>query len=152
MTKVVLIGAGSVSFGTGTLCDLFAAREELKGSTVALVDVNPEALRVMAQVARRMNEATGEPFVIEATADRREALPGAQFVIISIAVKRNERWRLDFQQGHSPHRSLSDRHGHRRCRQHERVLGPAAVPQHAARHLWPAGPVVRPRHEPTRHA
>ena len=96
MTKIVLIGAGSVSFGTGTLCDLFAAREELKGSTVALVDVNPEALRVMAQVARRMNEATGEPFVIEATADRRQALPGARFVIISVAVKRNERWRLDF--------------------------------------------------------
>jgi alpha-galactosidase len=96
MTKIVLIGAGSASFGTGTLCDLFAAREELGGSTIALVDINPDALRTMAQIARRMNEATGKPFVIEATTDRNKALPGAQFVITAVAVKRNERWRLDF--------------------------------------------------------
>jgi alpha-galactosidase len=97
MTKIVLIGAGSVSFGTGTLCDLFAAREELKGSTIALVDINPASLQLMTQVAQRLNAATGEPFVIQATTDRCQALPGAQFVITSIAVKRNERWRLDFQ-------------------------------------------------------
>src|SRR5512135_3791684 len=97
MAKIVLIGAGSVSFGTGTLCDLFAAREELRGSTIALVDINPASLQLMAQVAQRLNAATGEPFVIQATTDRCQALPGAQFVITSIAVKRNERWRLDFQ-------------------------------------------------------
>ena len=97
MTKIVLIGAGSVSFGPGTLCDLFAARQELAGSTIALVDTDPEALRTMAQLAQRMNRATGKPFIIEATPDRREALPGAQFVIIAVAVRRNERWRLDFQ-------------------------------------------------------
>jgi alpha-galactosidase len=97
MTKIVLIGAASASFGTGTLCDLFAAREALQGSSIALVDINPEALRVMAQVAQRMNEATGEPFVIQATTERREALPGAQFIVIAVAVQRNERWRLDFQ-------------------------------------------------------
>jgi len=97
MTRIVLIGAGSASFGTGTLCDFFAAREELEGSTIALVDINPDALRTMAQIAQRMNEATGEPFVVEATTDRCEALPGAQFVIIAVAVKRNEHWRLDFQ-------------------------------------------------------
>jgi alpha-galactosidase len=97
MTKIVLIGAGSVSFGTGTLCDLFAAREELKGSTIALVDVNPASLQLMTRVAQRLNAATGEPFVIQATTDRCQALPGAQFVVTSIAVRRNERWRLDFQ-------------------------------------------------------
>jgi alpha-galactosidase len=97
MTKIVLIGAGSVSFGPSTLCDLFAAREELRGSTIALVDIKPEALQLTAQVAQRMNEVAGEPFVIEATTDRREALVGASFVIIAVAVERNERWRLDFQ-------------------------------------------------------
>jgi alpha-galactosidase len=51
----------------------------------------------MAAVTRRLNAATGDPFVIEAHTDRREALPGAAFVIISVAVQRNERWRLDFQ-------------------------------------------------------
>jgi alpha-galactosidase len=97
MAKIVLIGAGSISFGPSTLSDLFAAREELRGSTITLVDIKPEALQLMAQVARRMNEAAGEPFVIEATTDRCEALPGAHFVIIAVAVERNERWRLDFQ-------------------------------------------------------
>jgi alpha-galactosidase len=97
MTKIVLIGAGSVSFGSGTLCDLFAARDHLRGSTIALVDINPGALDTMAAVARRLNAATGTPFVIEATTDRRAALPGAAFVIIAVAVRRNERWRLDFE-------------------------------------------------------
>jgi alpha-galactosidase len=97
MTKIVLIGAGSVSFGASMLRDLFAAREELRGSTITLVDINPEALQVMAQVAQRLNEVTGKPFVIEAATDRCKGLPGAQFVIISVAVKRNERWQLDFQ-------------------------------------------------------
>jgi alpha-galactosidase len=79
------------------LRDLFVAHQELNGSTISLVDVNPEALRIMAQVARRLNEAAGEPFSIEATTDRCEVLSDAQFVIISVAVKRNELWRLDFE-------------------------------------------------------
>jgi alpha-galactosidase len=97
MTRIVLIGAGSAQFGTDMLRDLFAAREELKGSTISLVDVNPKALRTMTQVAHRLNEAAGEPFAVEATTDRCEVLSGAQFVIISVAVKRNELWRLDFE-------------------------------------------------------
>jgi alpha-galactosidase len=97
LTKIVLIGAGSAQFGTDMLCDLFAARDELEGSAIVLVDINPEALEIMVQVARRLNEATGQPFLIQATTDRVEALPDAQFVIISIAVKRNELWRQDFQ-------------------------------------------------------
>ena len=97
MTKLVLIGAGSTSFGTDTLRDLFAARKELNGSTIALVDTNPEALRLMSRVAQRLNEAKGGPFAIQATTDRCEALAGAGFVIIAVAVQRNERWRLDFQ-------------------------------------------------------
>lgn len=97
MTKIVLIGAGSASFGANMLRDLFIAREELHGSTIALVDVNTSALQVMAQVYQRLNEAMGQPFQLEATSDRTEVLPGAQFVIVSVAVKRTERWRLDFQ-------------------------------------------------------
>lgn len=97
MTKIVLIGAGSVSFGPGTLSDLFAAREALRGSTIVLVDINAESLRVVEEVARRMNEAVGAPFTIQATTDRLTALPGAEFVIIAVAVQRNARWRLDFE-------------------------------------------------------
>lgn len=97
MTKLVLIGAGSYAFGYATFRDLFAARATLAGSTVVLVDINPQALNLMLRFALRLNEAAGCPFIFEATTDRRAALPGADFVIISIAVKRNELWRLDFQ-------------------------------------------------------
>ena len=97
MTKIVLIGAGSWSFGARTLSDLFAARQQLHGSTLVLVDINPKALKLMTDVANRMNTATGEPFNIEAYRDRCEALPDAKFVIISVAVRRNELWRQDFQ-------------------------------------------------------
>ncbi len=96
-TKIVLIGAGSVSFGTGTLCDLFGAHEALRGSTIALVDTDPAALERMLRVARRMNEALGKPFILQAATDRTEVLPGAGFVILAVAVQRNARWRLDFE-------------------------------------------------------
>lgn len=97
MTKIVLIGAGSAQFGTDMLGDLFAARKGLEGSTIWLVDTDLEALQTMAQVARWLNKATGLPFQIEASTDRCQALFGAGFVIISIAVKRNQLWRLDFE-------------------------------------------------------
>ena len=96
-TKIVLIGAGSVSFGIGTLCDLFGAHEALRGSTIALVDTNPDALERMVRVAQRMNAALGEPFTLQAAIDRTEVLHGAGFVILAIAVQRNARWQLDFE-------------------------------------------------------
>ncbi|MGQ9908600.1 MAG: family 4 glycosyl hydrolase [Candidatus Flexifilum sp.] len=97
MTRIVLIGAGSYAFGYSTFRDLFHARDQLRGSTVVLVDINPTALELMTRFAERLNRAAGSPYVIESTTDRRAALVGAQFVIISVAVKRNELWRLDFQ-------------------------------------------------------
>ena len=97
MSKIVLIGAGSYQFGSGTLSDLFRYREVLRGSTVALVDTDSEALARMAGVARRLNHVMGEPFTFSGTGDRLEALAGADFVVISVAVRRNERWKLDFE-------------------------------------------------------
>ncbi len=78
------------------LRDLFRVREALGGSSIALVDSDPRALQLMKQVADGLNDQLERPFLIEAHTDRPEALPGAQFVIISVAVRRNERWRLDF--------------------------------------------------------
>lgn len=95
-TKVVLIGAASASFGPRMIGDAMLT-EGLKGSTLSLVDIDGERLEVMAAYARRLNEATGAGLRIEHTTDRKRALPGAEFVITSIAVKRDELWKLDFQ-------------------------------------------------------
>jgi alpha-galactosidase len=99
--KIVIIGAGSVSFGPSILGDLFSFADQLRGSEVWLVDTNPESLEVMSRYAARLNEATGDhegwPYIMHHTTDRREALPGADFVIVSVAVDRLATWKLDWQ-------------------------------------------------------
>jgi len=95
-TKVVLIGAASASFGPSMIADALLT-PELQGSTLALVDIDGPRLEVMAAYARRLNDSLGRPLAIEHATERTHALPGAEFVITSIAVERNELWKLDFQ-------------------------------------------------------
>jgi alpha-galactosidase len=95
-TKIVLIGAASASFGPRTIRDALLT-PELRGSTLTLVDIDAERLEVMAAFADRLNQSIGAGLRFEHTTDRTEALPGAEFVITSVAVKRNELWQLDFQ-------------------------------------------------------
>lgn len=95
-TKIVFIGAGSMSFGLSMFRDLFGTKE-LAGSTLALVDINRENLERMTRLAHVMNNCTGAGLKIEATTDRREALPGAGFVVNSVVIERNRLWKLDFE-------------------------------------------------------
>ena len=95
--KIVILGAGSVSFGPSILGDLFSYADRLRDSDIWLVDLNPESLDVTSRVAKRMNEAFGAPFVLHASTDRNEALPGADFVIVSVAVDRLAAWQVDWQ-------------------------------------------------------
>jgi alpha-galactosidase len=95
-SKIVFIGAGSMAFGLSMFQDVFSSTE-LKGSTLTLVDVNPDNLERMTCLARIMNEASQAGLLIESTTDRREALVGAGFVINSIAIDRNRLWKLDFE-------------------------------------------------------
>jgi alpha-galactosidase len=95
-TKIVFIGAGSMSFGLSMFSDMFSSTE-LTGSTLALVDLNEGNLERMYQLALKMNEASGAGMLIEKTTDRLEALPGAGFVVNSIAIDRNRLWKLDFE-------------------------------------------------------
>ena len=96
-TKVVVIGAGSASFGLETLFDLLLAKGELGGSTISLVDIDEANLEKVAALARLANDVYGAGFRIEHTTDRRTALRGAEFVVTAVAKKREEMWRLDFE-------------------------------------------------------
>lgn len=96
-TKIVLIGAGSASFGVDTIAAVLAARERLRGSTLALVDVDENSLRSMTELARRANDEFDAGLRIESFTDRREALPGAEFVIVSVEVDRYAAWRRDWE-------------------------------------------------------
>ena len=49
MPKIVCLGAGSFSFGLSTLLTLLQS-PTLRGSEIALVDINPESLDLSARL------------------------------------------------------------------------------------------------------
>ena len=51
-TKIVLIGAGSTTFGFGILGDIFKTNV-LEGSSIVLHDINPQALQKVEEVAQQ---------------------------------------------------------------------------------------------------
>jgi alpha-galactosidase len=85
MTRITLIGAGSVEFTRILLADLVEF-PELADATVVLHDIDPERLDTAEQIAAATNRATGARLQIEAHLDRRAALDGADFVINEIQV------------------------------------------------------------------
>ncbi len=93
--RIVLIGAGSAQFGSGTLGDIFQSRV-LKGSEIVLHDINETALAAMQKKADSALDKYKLNFNVTSSLDRREALKGADFVIISIEVgDRFALWDLD---------------------------------------------------------
>lgn len=95
-TKIVFIGAGSMSFGLSVFRDVFTT-DELRGSELCLVDIDKDNLSRMYRLALKMNEVSNAGLKITCTTDRREALDGAEFVINSIAIERCRLWKHDFE-------------------------------------------------------
>jgi alpha-galactosidase len=95
--RIVIIGAGSAIFGLGTLATLVRS-PRLRGSTLALVDLNAEGLALIDMLARRLNQEWDAGLTIESSTEREQALPGADFVIVSIEVgPREGLWRRDWE-------------------------------------------------------
>ncbi len=94
--KIVVIGAGSAIFGLGALARIIQC-ERLRGAQLAMVDIDRESLDIMHAVAEKMNLAWDARMTITSTTDRTEALPGANFVIVSIQVGPRETvWEMDW--------------------------------------------------------
>lgn len=85
MSKIALIGAGSVVFSKRLLQDLVST-PVLDGATVALMDVDAERLDVIGQFARRLVSDNGTQTTVVSTTERAEALDGADYVITTIRV------------------------------------------------------------------
>ncbi len=83
--KITMIGAGSVVFAKNLLGDILS-HPELRECQIALMDIDPERLRVAEIVAHRVAEAVGATPVITATMDRRAALDGADYAVNMIQV------------------------------------------------------------------
>ena len=84
MAKIVFIGAGS-GFGTRLSRDIMS-HEPLRDSTLCLVDINERHLGAVEDMARETVRQHNLPTRIEASADRRKVLEGADYVITSISV------------------------------------------------------------------
>lgn len=96
-TKIVVIGAGSASFGENTLSALMRS-PRLKGSHLALVDRNPASLDIVFRLAQRLNREWACRMQLSAHSHHREALAGAGFVVSAIEVGPRERlWKSDFE-------------------------------------------------------
>jgi alpha-galactosidase len=96
-TKIVVIGAGSASFGENTLSALVRSKK-LRGSSLALVDRNRETLATVKRLAERLNREWDSGITITAHTDHQKALEGAGFVVSAIEVGAREGlWRKDFE-------------------------------------------------------
>jgi alpha-galactosidase len=95
-TTIVLIGAGSATFGFGTLGDIFKS-QVLPGSSIILHDINAQKLSKVEKIARQYMQEKNLPYTLSATTSRQEALQDADFCIISIEVgERFELWEQDW--------------------------------------------------------
>jgi len=95
MTRIVLIGAGSVEFTRNLLGD-FLSYPELHDATFALHDIDADRLATAERMAHWTAGALGATPRIEAHLDRREALRGADFVVDTIQVGGARATQIDF--------------------------------------------------------
>ena len=101
--KIVVIGAGSAIFGLGALSTIIQ-HPAMKGAQLALCDIDAEGLALSRQLAEIMNRAWDADMVISSSTRRRELLPGADFVLVSIQVGQRETvweqdWRIPLKHG-----------------------------------------------------
>ena len=95
MPKIALIGAGSVVFARHMLGDILSF-PELAESEIALMDIDPERLRVAEIMARKLAEAVGAHPKITAHLERKPALKGCDYVINMVQIGGFESTLIDF--------------------------------------------------------
>lgn len=96
--KIVVIGAGSLQFGLGSVGSVIHS-EILDGSTICLHDINEETLGLATQACQSAVEGSKLNYTIESSLDRKEALKNATFVINAIEIPprfKLLRWDFEF--------------------------------------------------------
>lgn len=96
MPQIAIIGAGSHVFAQAMIRDSLSF-PALQDSTFRLMDIDPEPLGYMETIATKIIEQGDHPAEVLATTDRREALEGADYVIVSVLVGGREpiTWEID---------------------------------------------------------
>jgi alpha-galactosidase len=96
MAKIAMIGAGSLVFSK-TLMNDFLATPALAGSEYRLMALTHKRLDKMKSFVERMIADNGVKAKVVATTDRREALRGADYVVVMIQVGGVEGFKYDYE-------------------------------------------------------
>src|SRR5208283_521217 len=91
---VVFIGAGSVVFTRNLTRDILTF-PELQDAEIVLMDIDPDRLSRALKLVSRMAETAGSLVRVLATTDRRQALLGADYVVVTIQVGGKAQWEAD---------------------------------------------------------
>lgn len=94
MTKITIIGAGGFVFPLRLIGDIISF-PELRDSTLALMDVDLPRAERTAAAARELIGHYDFPTRVQAITDRRAALAGADFVIITFYIDDETTARVD---------------------------------------------------------
>jgi alpha-galactosidase len=95
MTRIVLVGAGSVEFTRNLLGD-FLSYPELRDATIVLHDIDADRLRTAERMAAWTAAALSATSIIEGHLDRRAALRDADIVVDTIQVGGARATQIDF--------------------------------------------------------
>ena len=94
MPKIAIIGAGGYVFPLRLIGDLLSF-PELRDSTLVLMDIDAGRVARTADAARALAAHYAFPTRIEETTDRRRALDGADFVIVTFYIGDRDVSQLD---------------------------------------------------------
>ncbi|MDD5705651.1 MAG: alpha-galactosidase [Kiritimatiellae bacterium] len=94
MAKIVFIGAGSFGF-TRTLVRDILTFPAMRDAELALVDIDKERLAFAKKACEKIVAAGNYPAVVTATLDRKQALKGADAVLVTILCGETSVWQHD---------------------------------------------------------
>ncbi|MFW6146399.1 MAG: hypothetical protein ACOC7R_03600 [Planctomycetota bacterium] len=92
---ITVIGAASTTFGPKLMRDVINFNA-FEAAEIRLVDVAADRLEIYRQLFERVAAKAGRRVTVSATTDRRDALPGSTYVIISVDRGHYHTWREDF--------------------------------------------------------
>src|SRR6059058_5773670 len=95
MPKVTMVGAGSAVFARQIITDVLAV-DGLDSGVFALVDIDPTRLDLAREIADKLVQLSGKKWKVEASTERRDVLPGTDYVVNSIEVAGLQNVRADY--------------------------------------------------------
>jgi alpha-galactosidase len=94
--KIAILGAGSAVFARQLIADMLST-PGLDHGTFALVDIDAGRLELAHRIAERLVERSGRAWTVESSTERRDLLPGCDYVISLIEVAGLRHVRHDYE-------------------------------------------------------